>query len=217
MGKHLVLLGPPGAGKGTQGKLLAQRLGVPFIGMGDLLRQKVEENSSLAQELREIMAKGSYVPDETVIRILEERIESPDAREGFILDGFPRTVAQADALDQLLERQGKTLDGMIYLNLSAQEIIRRLSGRRVCKSCKKEYHIEFLPPRREGICDLCGGQLIQREDDREETILKRLKVFEEQTTPLIEYARRKRILKEVSGEGKLEEVTGRILEALGWS
>jgi len=217
MGKHLVLLGPPGAGKGTQGKLLAQRLGVPFIGMGDLLRQKVEENSSLAQELREIMARGSYVPDETVIRILEERIESPDAREGFILDGFPRTVAQADALDQLLERQGKTLDGMIYLNLSAQEIIRRLSGRRVCKSCKKEYHIEFLPPRREGICDLCGGQLIQREDDREETILKRLKVFEEQTTPLIEYARRKRILKEVSGEGKLEEVTGRILEALGWS
>lgn len=217
MGKYLVFLGPPGAGKGTQGKLIAQRLGVPFIGMGDLLRQKVEENSPLAQRLREIMAKGSYVPDETVIQILEDRIQSPDAQEGFILDGFPRTVAQADALDQLLERQGKSLDGMILLTLPEEEIIRRLSGRRICKNCKKEYHVEFFPPRAEGICDLCGGELIQREDDREDTILKRLKVFEEQTTPLIEYARRKRILKEVSGKGNLEEVTQKILEALGWS
>lgn len=214
MEKYLVFLGPPGAGKGTQGKRLAQHLGIPFIGMGDLLRQKVLENNPLAQELRQIMAEGRYVPDDTVIRILKERIQSPDASQGFILDGFPRTVAQADALDQLLEQEGKRLTAMIYLNAEESLLIRRLAGRRICKQCGSEYHLEFSPPRQPGICDRCGGALIQREDDREETIRKRLEVYKEQTTPLIEYARRKGLLRSVSGEGSPEEVFQHILEVL---
>lgn len=215
MGKYVVFLGPPGAGKGTQGKRLARHLGVPFIGMGDLLRQKLEENTPLSQELRRIMAEGRYVPDEIVIRILEERILAPDARDGFILDGFPRTVAQADALDQLLERMGKHLDAILYLTADEESIVLRLSRRRICKACGQEYHDEFLPPLTPGVCNMCGGELIQREDDREDTIRKRLKIYDDLTTPLIEYARRKGLLRQVSGEGSPEEVGARILRVLG--
>jgi len=176
--KRIVLLGPPGSGKGTQGKKLAHHLGLPFISMGDILREKAQEKGPLAEEVRKIMESGKYVPDEVVIQILQERLEQPDAKEGFILDGFPRTVGQADALDQILEKKGVKLDGIFFLQVREDIIVDRLSGRRVCPCCKMEYHIRYNPPKNDHLCDQCGSSLIQREDDQEGTIRKRISVYQ---------------------------------------
>ena len=212
--RRLVFLGPPGAGKGTQGKRLAKHLGVPFVSMGDLLRQKVQEKDPLSEELRTIMREGRYVPDEIVIRILAERLEGPDCQEGFILDGFPRTVAQANALDELLEQRGQALDGVILLEVPDEVVVERLAGRRICSACGEEFHVKYRPPKQEGVCDKCGGKLIQREDDQEATIRKRLQVYREQTAPLTEYARRKGLLHTVDGTGSMDQVFERLVGVL---
>lgn len=210
---RLILMGPPGAGKGTQGKRLAAELHIPIVSTGDILREKKNESSDLGRQIREIMAAGRYVPDEIVIQMLRERISQNDCADGFILDGFPRTVAQADALDLMLEQLGTKLDGVVLIQVHNEELLVRLTGRRICSKCGREYHVEFKPPAVDMICDACGSPLTQREDDRESTIRNRLAVYEEQTTPLIEYYRRKGTLRSVAGIGEFDEVFARALAA----
>lgn len=212
---RLILIGPPGAGKGTQGKRLASELHIPIIVMGDLLREKRNENSALGAEIKSLMSEGKYVPDEVVIEIIQERITQEDCRDGFVLDGFPRTVGQADALDQLLEDLGLTLDAVVHLEVDHEELLRRITGRRICPTCKREYHVEFKPPQKDLVCDEDGSQLIQREDDQEATFRKRLEVYEQHTTPLVDYYKRKGVLRTVDGNGSFDEVFRRIHEVVG--
>lgn len=212
---RLVLMGAPGAGKGTQGKQLAQKLHIPIVSMGDLLREKKNENSSLGNQIKEIMAQGAYVPDEVVVAMLKERLGQQDCTDGFILDGFPRTVSQADTLDQMLEEMGIQLDAVLHIMVPKEKIVSRLTGRRICPACGREYHIEFNPSKNGDHCECeAGAELIQREDDTEATILKRLEVYAEHTTPLVDYYKRKELLKEINGVGTLPEVAERMQEAL---
>ena len=214
MAVNIVLLGAPGAGKGTQAKKIVHDYGIPQISMGDILREKKNEASALGQQIQEIMAKGALVPDEVVIEIIRERLQDEDCAAGFILDGFPRTVAQADALDQLLESMERPLTAVLYLDVPQQELLERLTGRRICGRCKFEYHVKFRPPKVDGVCDRCGGALEQRADDREETIRKRLEVFAEQTAPLCDYYERKGILVRIDGTRSMDEVYAAVQEAL---
>ncbi len=201
---NLVLLGPPGAGKGTQAQVLVKNLGLPHISTGDMLREAVRNGAPLGLKAKEYMDTGKLVPDEVVIGLVAERLRQPDARKGFILDGFPRTPEQAESLDRTLVQLGMPLDHVLYFKTSLPVIIRRLSGRRVCGQCNKNYHVKNFPPKQEGVCDACGGKLVQRPDDREETIEERLRVYEAQTAPLIDYYRRKGSLAEVSGDLEVE-------------
>ncbi|RMF13461.1 MAG: adenylate kinase [Candidatus Dadabacteria bacterium] len=210
----IVLMGAPGAGKGTQGKRLAADLGIPTISMGDILRAKKEEDSDLGRELRAIMAEGRYVPDDIVIQMIRERISQPDCSKGFILDGFPRTTAQAEALDRMLEELGLQLTAVLMLDVDEDEVVERLSGRRIAPSSGREYHIRFKPPKTPGVDDETGEPLIQREDDREDTIRKRLEVYRQQTTPVVDYYRARGVLEEIDGSGDFDEIYGRIQEAL---
>ncbi len=212
---NLIFLGPPGAGKGTQAKKLVQLLGIPQISTGDILREKRKEDSPLGRQIREIMASGKLVPDEIVIEIVKERLSQPDCEKGFILDGFPRTIPQAEALDKVLEEMGKKLDAVVYIEVPEEELIKRISGRRVCEKCGEEYHIIFKPPKVEGVCDKCGGKLIQREDDKEEVVKKRIEVYNESTAPLIDYYEKKGLLKRINGVAPMEEVFESIKRALG--
>lgn len=197
---RLVLLGPPGAGKGTQAQVLSKDLGVPHVSTGDMLREALKNASPLGLEAKSFMEKGALVPDDLVIALVLERLRRADAKKGFILDGFPRTPEQAKSLDARLAELKIPLDYVLYFKTSPAVIVRRLSGRRVCGQCGKNYHLTNFKPRREGLCDVCGGRLTQRPDDREETIEERLKVYEKQTAPLIDYYKRKNLLTEVSGD-----------------
>ncbi len=212
---RLILMGPPGAGKGTQGKRIAAELRIPVVSTGDILREKKNEASEQGRQIREIMAEGRYVPDDVVIEMLRERISQNDCTDGFILDGFPRTVAQADALDHLLERLGTQLDGVVLIEVPKADLLGRLTGRRICSACGREYHTEFRPPASEGICDADGAALIQREDDKESTIRNRLDVYEQQTMPLVDYYRRKGTLRPIDGVGEFDEVFARAMAAAG--
>ncbi len=214
---NLIFLGPPGAGKGTQAKKLVELLGIPQISTGDILREKKNEDSPLGKQIREIMAAGKLVPDEIVIEIVKERLAKPDCEKGFILDGFPRTVPQADALEKMLAEMGKKLDAVVYIYVPDEELIKRISGRRVCEKCGEEYHIVYKPPKVDGICDKCGGKLIQREDDKEEVVRKRIEVYNESTAPLIDYYEKKGLLRKVDGTATMDEVFERIKSALGLS
>ena len=209
-GTNLILLGAPGAGKGTQAKRLVAEFRIPQISTGDILRAKRKERGELARKLDEIMAAGQLVPDETVIAIIEERLRDDDCRDGFILDGFPRTVAQADALDQGLEKMGRRLGHVLLIDVPMEMLVERLTGRRICKACGYEFHVSFKPPAAEGVCDECGGELIQREDDTEEVIRRRLQEYEEKTSPLIDYYTRKGLLRRIDGTGEMDAVTARI-------
>jgi len=211
----LVLLGPPGAGKGTQSVRLAQHFAIPQISTGDILRKAVKDKTKLGSLAKKYMDSGTLVPDEVVIGIIRERIIEPDCKNGYILDGFPRTIAQAEALDEMLERIGTQVDHVVNISVGDKEIIKRLAGRRTCISCGAGYHILFDPPKQEGVCDRCGGKLIQRDDDKEETIRARLKVYQQQTEPLIAYYKGKHLLHSIPGEGNMEEIFSAILEALG--
>jgi len=211
----LVLLGPPGAGKGTQAVRLVQHFTIPQISTGDILRKAVKNGTELGNLAKKYMDSGTLVPDEVVIGIIRERIIEPDCKNGYILDGFPRTIAQAEALDEMLERIGTQVDHVINISVGDKEIIKRLTGRRTCTSCGAGYHILFDPPEQEGVCDRCGGKLIQRDDDKEETIRARLKVYRKQTEPLIAYYKGKHLLRAIPGEGNMEEIFSAILEALG--
>ncbi len=210
----LILLGPPGAGKGTQAVRLVEHYGIPQISTGDILRKAVKEGTELGVLAKKYMDKGELVPDEVVIGIIRERIKEPDCGKGYILDGFPRTIAQAQALDEMLEKEGTSIDHVVNISVEDEEIVKRLTGRRMCPKCGAGYHVVFDPPKKEGICDKCGGELIQRDDDREETIRARLEVYRQQTEPLIEYYEEKGLLRTIPGEGKMEEIFQAILKAL---
>ncbi|MBI4352604.1 MAG: adenylate kinase [Candidatus Omnitrophica bacterium] len=197
---RLVLLGPPGAGKGTQAGVLCRDLQVPHISTGDMLREAIRHATPLGAQAKSYVEKGALVPDDLVIALVEERLLKEDCKNGFILDGFPRTVDQAKSLDAGLHRLKIPLDIVLYFRTSLAVIIRRLSGRRVCGRCGRNYHVVNFKPKMEGVCDACGGQLVQRPDDREETIQERLRVYEEQTAPLIHHYERERILVQVSGD-----------------
>lgn len=214
---RVILLGPPGAGKGTQAKMLSERYEVPQISTGDILRAAVAAGTPLGKEAKAYMDRGGLVPDEVVIGIVRDRLAEPDCQGGYLLDGFPRTVAQAEALTRMLRDLGAPLPSVVNLNVAERELVRRLSGRRTCQGCGELFHVEFHPPRVEGTCDKCGGTLIQREDDREETIRRRLQVYREQTEPLIGYYKTQGLLKTVNGLGETGEIFGRISSTLeGW-
>ncbi len=211
---RLVLLGPPGSGKGTQAQKLVERYQIPQISTGDLFRSAVKNETELGKKAKEYMERGELVPDEIVVGMVEERLKEDDCQKGFILDGFPRTIAQAQALDKLLEKKGEKLDAVIEISVPDEEVIKRLSGRRTCSKCGAMYHIEFNPPKVEGKCDKCGGDLYQRDDDKEEVIKSRLKVYHSQTAPLVEYYEKKGLLKKINGVGKIDEIFQEIVNAL---
>ena len=196
----LILLGPPGAGKGTQSVELSKRYNVPHISTGDILRESVKAGLPLGLKAKSYMDKGELVPDEVVIGIVAERLKDTDTKKGFILDGFPRTVKQAVGLDEALKKIQSGIDMVVYFQTSDKVAIERLTGRRVCKNCGSNYHIKNIPPKKEGVCDKCATALYQRPDDTESTVLNRIKVYKEQTKPLVDYYAKSGILKEVSGD-----------------
>jgi adenylate kinase len=211
---RLVLLGPPGAGKGTQARALAALWGIPQVSSGDLLRAVVREDSDLGREAASYMDRGQLVPDELVLKLIAERLKNKDARKGFILDGFPRNVSQAEALGKGLDRAGLKLDKAVAVIVPDEEIVKRISGRRTCAKCNAMYHVAFEPPAKPGVCDKCGGELYQREDDAEETVRERLKVFAEATRPLLDHYGQQGLLAQVNGVGPTDEVEKRILSAV---
>ncbi|MCL4473424.1 MAG: adenylate kinase [Actinobacteria bacterium] len=212
---RLVLLGAPGAGKGTQAKKLIEKYNMPQISTGDLLRAAVGEGTDLGKEAKSFMDKGELVPDSVVLGMVEERLQKDDARNGFILDGFPRNTAQAEALDAMLEKLGMPLDAALSVDVPLEDLMKRLTGRRTCKGCGQMYNIYFSAPATEDECEKCGGELYQRDDDQEATIQKRLEVYQEQTAPLIDYYGSKGILKSVSGTGNIDEIFNNVVSTLG--
>lgn len=210
----LILFGPPGAGKGTQAQFLVDTFGVPQISTGDMLRAAVKAGTPLGIKAKEIMGRGGLVSDDIVLGIVAERLKEVDCSKGFVLDGFPRTIPQADALDHILKDAGRSIDHVVSLEVDNDEIVKRLSGRRSCPVCGKGYHVTFDPPKQVGVCGVCGAALVQRDDDREETIRHRLSVYEEQTAPLKDYYREKNLLRPILGMGLISKVQQRIAEAL---
>lgn len=210
----LILLGPPGAGKGTQAKMLAECFGIPQISTGEILRAAVKDGTPMGIKAKAFMDAGGLVPDEVVVGIVRERLQQDDCSSGFILDGFPRTVAQADALEVNLAEMGKELDAVISLGVDTEALVERLTGRRSCQTCGRGYHLRFDPPQVEGLCDACGGALFQRDDDREATIRKRLSVYHDQTAPLVRYYGARGRLTTIDGMQDIGAVQTQILLAL---
>ena len=211
---RLVLVGPPGAGKGTQAQFIASHFAIPKISTGEIFRANVSEGTELGVEARKFMDAGDLVPDEVTIGMVKDRLGHDDAQTGFLLDGFPRTVRQAEVLDDLLEPMVAVLDVVLELVVDDDEVVRRLSGRRTCHQCGHVWHLDFDPPGTEGICDRCGGELFQRDDDSEDTIRHRLEVYADQTSPLIGYYGDKGLLRGVDATGPVEDVTERAINAL---
>ncbi|MCC6849873.1 MAG: adenylate kinase [Deltaproteobacteria bacterium] len=211
---NLILMGPPGAGKGTQASRLAARLRVPAISTGEMLREEVKRGSVLGREAKGAMDRGALVPDALIVAIIEARLQREDCARGFILDGFPRTVTQAEALDRALQRFGWSLHRVGSLNVPSDEVVRRLSGRRTCRDCGAPYHVELEPPRRDDTCDACGGALLQRDDDHESVIAARLEVYARDTAPLLDYYRDRGLLAEIDGRGKHDDVLAALLARL---
>lgn len=209
MRKILILLGPPGAGKGTIGSRVAQILNIPLISTGDLLRENVKNETEFGKKAKHYMEKGELVPDEIVISILKERIKLEDCLNGFILDGFPRNINQAKILENLFKND---IIKVIYLEADDDFLIKRLSNRRICENCGEIYHLINIPPKKDGICDKCGGRLIQRDDDREDIVRNRLIVYHHQTQPLLDYYKERNILYSVRGDGKLEDTVEGIIK-----
>jgi len=212
---RLILLGPPGAGKGTQAKLLTGRLGIPQVSTGDILRQAVAHGTELGREAKSFMDRGALVPDEVVIGIIEERLRKPDCARGYILDGFPRTLPQAEALARALTSLHASMDRVLSVEVPEEDLVKRLTGRRVCRGCGNMYHVDTGPPRKAGCCDTCGDSLYQRDDDKEETIRHRLRVYKEQTQPLVAYYEGLGLLERIDGQGTVEEISQRVHRALG--
>ncbi|WP_026124408.1 MULTISPECIES: adenylate kinase [Nocardiopsis] len=210
-----VLVGPPGAGKGTQAQILASELSIPKVSTGDIFRANVSGGTELGKKAKSYMDRGDLVPDEVTNEMVRGRLAEEDAREGFLLDGFPRNVPQAETLDSMLKDMGTALDAVLELKVDEEEVVKRLSGRRSCRECGRVYHVDYDPPRAEDVCDACGGGLYQRDDDREEVIRHRLEVYREQTEPLVAYYRDKGVLVAIGATGSVEDVTARALAALG--
>lgn len=211
---RIVLVGPPGAGKGTQAQFIASHLSIPKISTGDIFRVNVSQGTELGREAKAYMDRGDLVPDSVTIAMVRDRLAEGDTRDGFLLDGFPRTLTQAKALDETLDDMGTKLDVVLELVVDDDEVVRRLSGRRTCRVCGRVWHLDFDPPTREGICDQCGGELFQRDDDREATVRHRLEVYAEQTAPLIDFYADKSILVGLDATGPVEDVTDRAINAL---
>ncbi len=214
MRKNLILLGAPGAGKGTQGKNLSERLAIPQISTGDILRENVRNKTELGVKAREFMDNGLLVPDDVVVNMMAERVRQPDCDSGFILDGFPRNISQADALAGILNEIGKDISVVIGVEVETKELIRRLSGRRVCRGCGMSYHEIFNPTMNTGVCDACGSETYQRDDDSEETIRARIEVYENETRPLIEYYTKLDKYYGVNGIGPVDGITEKILQII---
>jgi len=211
---RVIFLGAPGAGKGTQARALAAEWRVPQVATGDMLREAAAAKTALGLEAKRYMDSGGLVPDEVVIGLVEERLARPDAAGGFVLDGFPRTAAQAEALDAMLKRSGQALDRVVFLDVGREELLRRLTGRRTCGQCGTAFHLVSAPPRTAGRCDKCGGELTQRSDDTREAVANRLDVYENQTAPLLAYYRQRGLLASVAGEGAMGDVAADIRKAV---
>ena len=211
---NIVFLGAPGAGKGTQAVGVAKQLGLAHVASGDLFRQELGADTELGRQAKSYMEKGMLVPDEVTIKMVLGRLSSPDCQNGVILDGFPRNLEQAVALDKALKEQNRVIDKVVYIRVAEEELLRRLGGRWICRGCQAPYHEVNAPPKVKGKCDRCGGELYQRPDDNVETVKERLKVYFDQTTPLIEYYTKAGKLLEVDGGGEVDEITGRIIAVL---
>jgi len=212
---NLIFLGPPGAGKGTQAKIISQKYSIPQVSTGEILRSAVRDSTPMGVRAKGYMDSGALVPDEVVIGIVEERLQQPDCGKGFILDGFPRTVGQADSLSLILERFDKSIDHVVSITVDDEELLKRISGRRTCGKCGKGYHLIFDAPKDPAVCDLCGAALFQRDDDREETMRKRLVEYNAKTAPLIQYYQEKGLLRVVSGTGSIEDICSSIIKSIG--
>ena len=212
---RLILMGPPGSGKGTQAEFIADKLNVPHISTGDMFRKAIGEQTELGRKAKEYLDSGRLVPDEVTVGIVKERLKQPDCKQGFLLDGFPRTVAQAEALDRILNALDTSIDAVINIEVSREELIKRLTGRRMCRECGASFHLAFNPPKVDGVCDKCKGELYQRKDDSEETINSRLEVYQRQTEPLIGYYREQGLLKNINGSQEIRDVLSDIGRAIG--
>jgi len=210
---RVAFLGPPGAGKGTQARELAREWNVPHVATGDMLREAAAAGTPLGREAKGYMDRGALVPDEVIIRMIAERLAKPDARAGVLLDGFPRTIAQAEALERLLKDLGQPLERVVYFDVSEPELLRRLTGRRVCRNCQTAFHLVSAPPKTAGVCDRCGGELYQRDDDSEATVRNRLGVYARQTAPLLDWYRARGLLGSVRGEGAISDIRGAVRAA----
>ncbi|MGA5727857.1 adenylate kinase [Streptomyces seoulensis] len=212
---RIVLVGPPGAGKGTQAVRLAEKLGVPHISTGDLFRANISRQTELGKLAKSYMDAGNLVPDEVTIAMAKDRMEQADAENGFLLDGFPRNVSQAEALDELLQGEGIKLDAVLDLEVPEEEVVKRIAGRRICRNDSSHvFHVTYSAPKKEGVCDVCGGELYQRDDDSEDTVRKRLEVYHTQTEPIIDYYKAQGLVVTISSLGPVDEITKRALEAL---
>lgn len=211
----IIMLGAPGAGKGTQAKMIADKYGVPHISTGDIFRANIKNGTELGMEAKKYMDQGLLVPDELTVRILLDRVAQDDCKNGYVLDGFPRTIPQAEVLDSELTKLGDHIDYAINVDVPDENIVKRMSGRRACLTCGATYHIEHVPPKKEGICDVCGSELVLRDDDKPETVKNRLNVYHEQTQPLIDFYTEKGVLKTVDGTVPMEKVFAAITAILG--
>ena len=214
LGMKIIMLGAPGAGKGTQAQMIADKFNIPHISTGDIFRANIKNGTELGKKAKEFMDKGLLVPDELTVQLLLDRVANDDCKNGYVLDGFPRTIPQADVLDSELTKLGDKVDFAVNVDVPDENIVRRMSGRRACLKCGATYHIEHIPPKTEGICDKCGSELVQREDDKPETVQNRLSVYHEQTQPLIDYYDKKNILKTVDGTKDMQEVFNDIVNIL---
>ena len=211
----IIMLGAPGAGKGTQAQMICDKYNIPHISTGDLFRSNIKNGTELGKKAKEYMDKGQLVPDELTVELLLDRVAKDDCKDGYVLDGFPRTIPQADVLDKELTKLSDKIDYAINVEVPDENIVRRMSGRRACLKCGATYHIEHIPPKQEGICDRCGSELVQRDDDKPETVQNRLSVYHEQTQPLITYYNGKNILKTVDGTKDMNDVFEDIVKILG--
>ncbi len=212
---NIILLGPPGAGKGTQAAKIVEKYHVPHISTGDIFRENIKKGTELGKKAQEYMNRGELVPDDLVIEIATTRLLEDDCKDGFMLDGFPRTVYQAEKLDEFLNAHGKKIEYVLDMAVEKAELVTRLTGRRVCKACGASFHIVNIPPKKEGVCDTCGGELFQRADDNEETVANRISVYEAQTMPLIDYYEKAGVITHIDGAAGLDNVFDKVVSILG--
>jgi adenylate kinase len=212
---RIIVLGAPGAGKGTQASKISEKMKIPHISTGDIFRYNIKNNTELGKKAKDFIDKGLLVPDNLTVDILNDRLKRDDCKKGFLLDGFPRNIKQAEALDEELKKMNVGLDLVLNILIEDDEVIRRISGRRVCSKCNKSYHLIYKVPKKEGICDECGSKLFQRDDDKEETVKKRLKTYYEQTKPLEEYYQKRNLLKSVASRDAIEDTTAEVFKVIG--